>query len=79
VEMQKAIDPPLENLFRRLQQRGAIRDDVPLPKLVHVFKTIQLGLTALWAVEGPPYRTTESTVRQEMILFCKGLEVKAWQ
>jgi AcrR family transcriptional regulator len=76
VEMQKAIDPPLEKLFGRLQQRGAIRGDVQLPDLIMIFKTIHLGLTALWAVEGPPFRATETIARQEMTLLCKGLEGK---
>lgn len=76
VEMQKAIDPPLEKFFGHLQQRGAIRRDIQLRDLIMVFKTIQLGLTALWAVEGPPFRATESIVRQEMKLFCRGLEAK---
>ena len=76
VEMQKAIDPPLEKLFGRLQQRGSIRHDIQLRDLIMVFKAMQLGLTALWAVEGPPFRATESTVRQEMKLFCEGLEGK---
>jgi len=76
VEMQKAIDPPLEKLFGRLQQRGAIRRDIQLPDLIMIFKTIHLGLTALWAVEGPPFRATETIVRQEMTLLCKGLEGK---
>ena len=75
-QIQKAIDPPLEKFFGRLQQRGAIRRDIQLRDLIMVFKTIQLGLTALWAIEGPPFRATESIVRQEMKLFCKGLEAK---
>jgi AcrR family transcriptional regulator len=75
VEMQTVIDPPLEALFTELQQRGAIRSDVALPELVLVFKTIQLGLTGLWAVEGPPFQQTARIVEQEITLFCKGLEV----
>lgn len=74
-EMQKSIDPPLEKLLRSLQERGAIRSDVDVPELLLVFKTIHLGLTALWAIEGPPFQTTKSTVKKEMILFCQGLEV----
>ena len=74
-EMQTVIDPPLEALFEELQQRGAIRSDVDLPELILVFKTIQLGLTALWAVEGPPFQQTARIVQQEITLFCKGLEV----
>jgi len=73
-EMQKAIDPPMEKLFRALQQRGALRKDVNLTELVLVFKTMQLGLTALWAVEGPPFRATEYVLQQEIKLFCEGLK-----
>jgi hypothetical protein len=74
-EMQKVIDPPLEKLFSGLQQRGAIRTDVSLQELILVFKTIHLGLTALWAVEGPPFRTAERVLKQEITLFCRGLAV----
>ncbi|MEX2264331.1 MAG: TetR/AcrR family transcriptional regulator [Bryobacteraceae bacterium] len=74
LEMQKVIDPPLETLFRGLQQRGAIRTDVSLPELILIFKTIHLGLTALWAIEGPPFRQTERTLQQEVKLFCEGLK-----
>jgi TetR/AcrR family fatty acid metabolism transcriptional regulator len=76
VEMQKAIDPPLEKLFRSLQERKLIRGDVKVPELIVTFKTIHLGLTALWAVEGPPFRQTERVLRQEIRLFCEGLEAK---
>jgi AcrR family transcriptional regulator len=76
VEMQKAIDPPLEELFRGLQERGQIRRDVQIAMLIPVFKTIHLGLTALWAVEGPPFGGTEMVLEQEMKLFCEGLEAR---
>jgi hypothetical protein len=73
IEMQKAIDPPLETLFRSLQDRGAISKDVPLTGLILVFKTVQMGLSALWAIEGPPFRATERVLQLEMKLFCEGL------
>jgi AcrR family transcriptional regulator len=76
VEMQKVIDPPLEALFTSLRERKAIRDDVPVPQLVMVFKTMQLGLTALWAVEGPPFAGTEWTMKEEIRLLCEGLREK---
>src|SRR5215470_14525084 len=76
VEMQKLIDPNLEALFHGLKKRGLIRGDVDVPELVGVFKTIHLGLTVLWAVEGPPFRGTDRIVRQEIRLFCEGLEKK---
>ena len=74
IELQKAIDPNLKALFRSLQARGAMRNDVKISDLVLIFKTIHLGLSALWAVEGPPFRMTEQIVKQEMKLFCEGLE-----
>jgi TetR/AcrR family transcriptional regulator of autoinduction and epiphytic fitness len=74
-EMQKVIDPPLEALFGALQRRGRIRADVDLAELVLVFKTIQLGLTALWAVEGPPFKGVTRVMERELTLFCQGLEV----
>lgn len=74
VEMQKAIDPPLQELFASLQARGVMRKDVEIAQLIPVFKTMHLGLTALWAVEGPPFRGTEMVVKQEMKFFCEGLE-----
>jgi AcrR family transcriptional regulator len=76
VEMQKTIDPPLEAFFKGLQERGLVRKDVHLPELIVTFKTIHLGLTALWAVEGPPFRQTEKTLIHEMKLFCEGLKGK---
>ena len=76
VEMQKSIDPPLEQLFRRLQARGVMRRDIPLEDLVLAFKTVQTGLTALWAIEGPPFKTSERMVRLHMKLLCQGLETK---
>lgn len=77
VEIQKTIDPGLEALFTSLRGRRLIRDDVPVSQLVMVFKTIQLGLMALWAVEGPPFVGVERTMKQEIRLFCEGLGAKA--
>lgn len=75
-EMQKAADPNLDALFRSLQQRGLLRKDVAIPTLLTIFKTIHLGLTALWAVEGPPFHGTAKVLRQEIAMFCEGLEAK---
>jgi AcrR family transcriptional regulator len=75
VQMQKVIDPPLQALFSELQERGRIRTDVDVAELVLVFKTVHLGLTALWAVEGPPFKQVSRVVERELTLFGKGLEV----
>ena len=76
-EMQKAIDPPLENLFRTLQARQLIREELDVPGLIAVFKTVHLGLTALWAMEGPPFRRTARVLKQEVKFFCEGIKRKA--
>lgn len=74
VEMQKAIDPPLESLFHELKRRRKIRANVDIPKLIVAFKTMHVGLTCLWAVEGPPFKGAEQILKFQMELFSKGLE-----
>jgi len=73
VEMQKYIDPPLHSLFAGLEERRLLRPDIDLPRIVLSFKTVHLGLTALWAVEGPPFRQTTKAVRQQMQIFTDGI------
>ena len=74
IEIQKATDPPLEKLFDNFVQRGAIRSELNVENVIFAFKTVHLGLTALWAVEGPPFRGTERAVHQTMKIFCQGIE-----
>jgi hypothetical protein len=73
VEMQKYTDPPLQSLFAALEERKLLRPDIDLPQLILSFKTMHLGLTALWAVEGPPFRQTTQTVRQQMQFLTEGI------
>ncbi len=77
VEMQKHIDPPLHSLFGALERRQALRADIDVPRLILGFKTMHLGLTALWAVEGPPFERTTQMVRQQMQFFTEGILRKA--
>jgi len=77
VEMQKYVDPPLQSLFTALEERGALRAGIDLPQLILSFKTMHLGLTALWAVEGPPFEQTTRVVRQQMQFFTEGILRKA--
>jgi AcrR family transcriptional regulator len=73
VEMQKYIDPPLQALFAALEERGELRPGIDRAQLVMSFKTMHLGLTALWAVEGPPFEQTAHVVRQQMQFFSEGI------
>lgn len=74
VEMQKIIDPPLVTLFQSLHARKLIRADLEISTLIQVFKTIHLGINAVWAHEGPPFRGTQHILKQEIKLFCEGLK-----
>jgi TetR/AcrR family fatty acid metabolism transcriptional regulator len=74
IEIQKVIDPPLEKLFRDLIERGVIRSDFEIESLIFAFKSVHLGLTALWAVEGPPFRNAERTVHQTLKMFSQGIQ-----
>jgi AcrR family transcriptional regulator len=73
-DMQKSVDPPLEFLFRTLGERGLIRQDLDPPDLILAFKTLQMGLTGLWAMEGPPFAQTARLTRLEMKIFSEGLK-----
>ena len=65
-----------EALFLALRKRRAIRADVDINDLTLVFNNMHLGLTALWAIEGPPFRATDYALEREIALFCEGLEAK---
>jgi hypothetical protein len=73
LELQKAIDPPLRELFGALQHRGLVRQDIAIEQLILAFKVVHLGLTGVWAMEGPPWRGTELMVDSQMRLWCDGL------
>jgi AcrR family transcriptional regulator len=73
VEMQKYIDPPLHSLISKLAERGMLRAGIDHQQLIMSFKTMHLGLTALWAVEGPPFQQTALVVHQQMQFFTEGI------
>jgi AcrR family transcriptional regulator len=73
VEMQKYVDPPLESLFAKFEAHGLLQAGIDLPQLILSFKTMHLGLTALWAVEGPPFQQTYQVVQQQMQFFTEGI------
>lgn len=75
-EASTALDPTLVQLFEKLRRRGLVRTDIDVPTLVGTFKVMQLGLMVLWAIEGPPWASTGEVVRQQVRVFCSGIEVK---
>lgn len=73
-EMQQAIDGTLTLLFERLQRRGMVRGDLAIEDLRMNFKTMHLGLTVLWAMEGPPFRETQKLLATQMAMFAQGVK-----
>jgi AcrR family transcriptional regulator len=75
-QIQTVVDPPLHSLFSSLQRRGLIRAGLEIATLMPLFKVVHLGLTALWAMEGPPWAASKKAVKDEIRLFCEGLEAR---
>jgi AcrR family transcriptional regulator len=76
VEIHRQSLPPLQALFRSLQVRGAVRRDVSIDDLTSAFVNLHFGLTALWAVEGPPFRGTEEALVRQVRFFCEAVETR---
>lgn len=73
-EIHQLTQSTTESLFQALQKRKAIRRDVGIADLTLVFINMHLGLSALWAIEGPPFHTTDHALQRAIALFCEGLE-----
>jgi AcrR family transcriptional regulator len=76
VELQPVIDEPLIALFQSLQKRGLLRRDIPMDLLVLNFKTMHFGLSAIWALEGPPWKGASAALPAQVQLFCSGFQEK---
>lgn len=74
-EFQARLDEALTALFERLIARPGMRRSTPIPELVLSFKTMVLGLTAIWVLEGPPFIGARMLTRRHMQLLAKGLEL----
>jgi AcrR family transcriptional regulator len=73
IEIHQMTRSTTETLFLALQQRGAIRADLNIGDLTLVFNSMHLGLSALWAIEGPPFQATDYALQRAIALFCEGL------
>lgn len=74
-EFQAQLDEALGSLFRRLLARPGMRRMVLVEDLVLSFKTMNLGITAVWVLEGPPFTTARALTRRHMSLLAKGMEL----
>lgn len=75
-ETQAYIDPPLIEIFTDFQRRGLLRPAIRVEAVVPAFKIVHVGLTVLWALEGPPWRRIGLITENQVRLFCSGIEVE---
>ena len=74
-EFHAQFDEAIGALIGRLLARPGMRRSTPLPELVLSFRTMHLGLTASWALEGPPFIGARMMTRRHTLLLAKGLEL----
>ncbi len=72
--MQPAVDKALKSLFESLRARGRIRKDVDIENAVLAFKTMHLGISAVWAIRNINSRQVDELCAGNVRLFCRGLE-----
>ncbi len=72
-DFQAAMDQGFAGLFDGLKARGRITTGIPTEDLVLAFKTLNLGISALAAIEGPPWATTRRALNLNADLFAEGL------
>ena len=71
---QQALDTALEAFFETLLVRPDAASRRSREELILSFKTMHLGLSALWVLEGPPFTGARAMTRHHMELFAKGVE-----
>lgn len=74
VRMQEHVDPPLMALLERLRERGLIPEEAELERVRDELKCVHFGLSALWAMEGPPFGMTRRAVTTQMTAFARAVE-----
>ncbi len=63
-------------LRHSLQGRGLVRPDIAVQDLAQLFKMLHVGLMTVWVMEGPPWKATQRLLREQMKVFCEGIDVK---
>jgi hypothetical protein len=72
--MQPDVESTLRSLFDSLRAHGRIRKDIDIETVVLVFKTMHLGLSAVWAMTEAPTRAIDELCASSVRLLCRGLE-----
>jgi AcrR family transcriptional regulator len=72
-EFQALFDRALGDLLEAMKKRDLVRAALKPAEFALAFKTLQMGLSALWAIEGPPFEATRRMTRVHMSSFGEGL------
>ena len=72
-EFQQTMDAALGDFFRALLARDDCDGEADIETLILTFKVMHMGLSSLWAMEGPPFVTARRMTEIQMTLFAKGL------
>jgi len=72
-EIHGAMAPTLAALFAGFEARGLVKPGVTVADLVLVFGNLQFGVTAQWAIEGPPFQGTDYVLQRAVAAFCDGM------
>ena len=58
------------------EERGLVRADVRVSDLLLIYKTLHIGITSLWVLEGPPWHETGRLMKLATRLLCEGMEAR---
>ncbi len=72
-DLQITLDRGIGGLLERLKANGRIAAAVDVPAAIVTFKSLHMGLSALWALQGPPYAGAREQCRIQMSMLAKEL------
>ena len=70
-DLQQRLDRAFAALLEALRERGLARADLTADEFGFAFKTLQMGLTCLWAIEGPPFAAARQMTRLHTHAFAR--------
>ena len=70
---QSAIQTAFAAMFVNLQDEGLVSRQWTAAELALRFTVLHIGLSAFWAMEGPPFANAERIVRGQTEIFARGI------
>jgi AcrR family transcriptional regulator len=70
---QRAIQTAFAAMFAKLQDENMVSREWTADELALRFTVLHIGLSAFWAMEGPPFANAERIVRGQTEIFARGI------